>query len=74
MIGNRNFVARSVMSKAKPKENPRKSTTQFDFFLFGYVKDRLQEIVFTSHEELLAGISEVLDEIRLETLPRVFEP
>jgi transposase len=44
-----------------------------DFFLFGYVKDRLQGILFASREELVAGISEVLDEIRPETLPRVFE-
>jgi transposase len=44
-----------------------------DFFLFDYVKDRLQEIIFASPEELLAGISEVLDEIPPETLPRVFE-
>jgi histone-lysine N-methyltransferase SETMAR len=44
-----------------------------DFFLFDYVKDCLQGIVFASREELLAGISEVLDEIPPETLPRVFE-
>jgi histone-lysine N-methyltransferase SETMAR len=44
-----------------------------DFFLFDYVKDRLQRIVFASREELLAGISEVLDDIPPETLPRVFE-
>ena len=46
---------------------------QSDFFLFGYVKDRLQGIVFASREELLAGISEVLDELPPENLPRVFE-
>jgi hypothetical protein len=44
-----------------------------DFFLFGYVKDCLQGIVFVSREESLAGISDVLDEISPETLPRVFE-
>jgi hypothetical protein len=44
-----------------------------DSFLFGYVKDRLQGIVFASREELLAGISEVLHEIPPETLLRVFE-
>jgi transposase len=44
-----------------------------DFFLFGYVKDRLQGIVFASREELLAGIREVLDGISPGTLPRVFE-
>jgi histone-lysine N-methyltransferase SETMAR len=44
-----------------------------DFFLFRYDKDRLQGIVFASGEESLPGISEVLDEIPPETLPRVFE-
>jgi histone-lysine N-methyltransferase SETMAR len=44
-----------------------------DFFLFDYVKDRLQRIGFASREELLAAITEVLDEIPPETLPRVFE-
>jgi transposase len=44
-----------------------------DFFLFGYVKNRLQGIVFASREELLAGISQVLDDIPPEALPRVFE-
>jgi hypothetical protein len=44
-----------------------------DFFLCGYVKHRLQGIVSASGEELLAGIREVLSEIRLETLIHVFE-
>jgi histone-lysine N-methyltransferase SETMAR len=44
-----------------------------DFFLFGYVKDRLQGIVFVSGEELLAGIREVLGQIPLETLACVLE-
>jgi hypothetical protein len=44
-----------------------------DFFLFSYVKDRLQGIVFASREQLLAGISEELDKIPPETLPCVFE-
>jgi hypothetical protein len=41
--------------------------------LFGYVKHRLQEIVFPLGEELLAGIREVLGEIPLETLAHVFD-
>jgi histone-lysine N-methyltransferase SETMAR len=44
-----------------------------DFFFFGYVKHRLQEIIFHSGEELLAGIREVLGEIPLETLAHVFD-
>jgi hypothetical protein len=44
-----------------------------DFFLFGYVKHRLQGIIFPSGEELLAGICEVLREIPLETLAHVFD-
>jgi transposase len=47
--------------------------TPSDFFLFGYVKDRLEGIVFASREEFLARIREVLDEIPPETLPPVFE-
>jgi transposase len=43
-----------------------------DFFLFGYVKDRLQGIVFASLEELLAGIRDVLDVMPPEGLPRIF--
>jgi hypothetical protein len=43
------------------------------FFLFGYFRDRLQGIVFASHEELRAGMSEVLDVIPPETLPHVFK-
>jgi histone-lysine N-methyltransferase SETMAR len=42
-------------------------------FLCGYVKDRLQGIVFAVCEELLPGISEVLDNLPRETLTRVFE-
>jgi transposase len=44
-----------------------------DLFPFDYVKDSLQGIIFASREESLAGISEELDEIPPETLPRVFE-
>jgi transposase len=32
-----------------------------DFFLFGYVKERLKGIVFLSYEELLDAIGEVVD-------------
>jgi transposase len=32
-----------------------------DFFLFGYVKERLKGIVFPSYEELLDAIGEVVD-------------
>jgi hypothetical protein len=44
-----------------------------DFFLFGHVKNRLQGIVFQSETEFLVGIKEVLDEIPVETLQRIFE-
>jgi hypothetical protein len=44
-----------------------------DFVLFGHVKNRLQGIVFQSETEFLAGIREVLDEIPVETLQRVFK-
>jgi hypothetical protein len=43
-----------------------------DFFLSGYVKHRLQGIIFPSGEELLAGIREVPGEIPLETLAYLF--
>jgi histone-lysine N-methyltransferase SETMAR len=44
-----------------------------DFFLVGYVKDCLQGIIFSSDEESLAEIREVLGEIQLETLAHVFD-
>jgi hypothetical protein len=44
-----------------------------DFFLFGHVQNRLEEIVFQPQEELLAGIREVLDEILVEALERVLQ-
>jgi transposase len=47
--------------------------TPSDFFLFGYVKERLKEMVFPSYEELLDVIGEVVTGIELETLTAVFE-
>jgi hypothetical protein len=44
-----------------------------DFFHVGHVKNHLQGIVFQSQEELLAVMSEVLDEISVETWERLFE-
>jgi transposase len=44
-----------------------------DFFLFGYVKERLKGIVFPSYEELLDAIGEVMTGIESETLTAVFE-
>jgi hypothetical protein len=44
-----------------------------DFFLFGYVKERLKGIVFPSYEELLDAIGEVVTGIESETLTAVFE-
>jgi transposase len=44
-----------------------------DFFLFGYVKERLKGMVFPSYEELLDAVGEVVTGIELETLTAVFE-
>jgi transposase len=44
-----------------------------DFFLFGYVKKRLKEMVFPSYEELVGAIDEVVAGIESETLTAVFE-
>jgi transposase len=44
-----------------------------DFFLFGYVKERLKGMVFPSYEELLGAIGEVVTGIESETLTAVFE-
>jgi hypothetical protein len=44
-----------------------------DFFLFGYVKERLKGMVFLSYEELLDAIGEVVTGIESETLIAVFE-
>jgi transposase len=47
--------------------------TPSDFFLFGYVKERLEGMVFPSYEELLDAIGKVLTRIESETLTAVFE-
>jgi hypothetical protein len=44
-----------------------------DFFLFGYVKERLKAMVFPLYEELLDTIGEVVTGIESETLTAVFE-
>jgi hypothetical protein len=44
-----------------------------DFFLFGYVKERLKVMVFPSYEELLNAIGEVVTGIESETLTAAFE-
>jgi transposase len=44
-----------------------------DFFLFGYVKERLKGMVLPSYEELLDAIDEVMTGIESETLIAVFE-
>jgi hypothetical protein len=44
-----------------------------DFFLFGYVKERLKGIVFPSYEELLGAIGEVVTGIESEILTAVFD-
>jgi transposase len=44
-----------------------------DFFLFGYVKERLKRMVFPSYEELVDAIGEVVTGIESETLTAVFE-
>jgi hypothetical protein len=44
-----------------------------DFFLFGYVKELLKEMLFPSYEELLDAIGEVVTGIESETLTAVFE-
>jgi hypothetical protein len=42
-----------------------------DFFLLGYVKERLKGMLFPSHEELLGAIGEVVTSIESETLTAV---
>jgi hypothetical protein len=44
-----------------------------DFFLFGYVKERLKAMLFLSYEELLGAIGEVVTSVELETLTALFE-
>jgi hypothetical protein len=44
-----------------------------DFFLFGYVKERLKGMVFPSYEGLLDAIGEMVTGIESETLTAVFE-
>jgi hypothetical protein len=44
-----------------------------DFFVFGYVKERLKGMVFLSYEELLDAIGEVVTGIESENLTAVFK-
>jgi histone-lysine N-methyltransferase SETMAR len=44
-----------------------------NFYLFGYVKERLKGMVFPSYEELLNTIGEVVTGIESENLTAVFE-
>jgi histone-lysine N-methyltransferase SETMAR len=44
-----------------------------DFFLFGYVKERLKEMMFPSYDELFDATGEVVTCIESETLTAVFE-
>jgi hypothetical protein len=44
-----------------------------DFFLFGYVKERLEGMVFPSYEELLNALGEVVTGTESETLTAVLE-
>jgi hypothetical protein len=44
-----------------------------DFFLFGYVKERLNGMVFPLHGESLDKIGEVVTGIESETLTGIFE-
>jgi hypothetical protein len=47
--------------------------TPSDFFLFGYVKERLKGMMFPSYKELLDTIGKVVTGIESETLTAVFE-
>ena len=44
-----------------------------DFFLFGYLKDRLQGATFQCSDELLRAITDLIASIPQETLDRVFD-
>jgi hypothetical protein len=44
-----------------------------DFFLFGHLKHCLAETVFASRSELFEAIQNVMTEIPIETLHRVFD-
>jgi hypothetical protein len=47
--------------------------TSSDFFLFGYAKERLKGMVFSSYEELLDTIGKVVTGIGSKTLTAVFD-
>lgn len=44
-----------------------------DFFLFGYIKSKLNGKHFDSVESLIEEVQEILSEISKETLKKVFE-
>jgi hypothetical protein len=53
------FVKKKDFGAPHPHYSPDLAPS--DFFLFGYVKERLKGMVFLSYEELLDGIREVVD-------------
>jgi hypothetical protein len=63
-----NFLRRKWIVTRSPSD-----LAPSDFFLFGYLKERLKGMAFPSHEELLDAIGEMVTGIESETLTAVFE-
>jgi hypothetical protein len=67
-----NFLRRK-WTAARPNPPYSPDLAPSDFFLFGYIKERLKGMVLLSYEELLEAIGEVVTAIESETLTAVFE-
>jgi hypothetical protein len=66
-------VANYLRQRHFPSTLREPDLAQSDFFLFGYVKERLKGMVFPSSEELLDAIGEAVTGFESETLITVFE-
>jgi hypothetical protein len=58
---------------ARSPSTPSLDLAPSDFFLIGYVKERLKGMAFPSYEELLDAIGEAVTGIESETLTAMFE-
>jgi hypothetical protein len=75
LIHNSKHVAEKRMEKClkrmlRPAYNPDPSP--YDFFLFGYLKDKLIDKVYTTPEELSSEVETIISEIPSNMISRVF--
>lgn len=69
-ITNQYMECRGIKKVPHPPYSP--DIAPSDFFLFGYIKEKLQGCSFGTREELLDQIRKILDQIPKDTLNQVF--